>query len=268
MHIAVCVKQVLDPDGVNSYALWGKLEVDASGRAFDTRGAVPLIINAYDEQAMEAALRIRESGVECTISALSAGGATVPDVLKRCVAMGADRAHHVLDPEAGAADGFRTAALLAALIERIGPVDLVICGRQGSDYDQGTVPAVLAEFLDASFVTMAASVEVDGGVVRVRRVTPDGFEEVEADLPAVLAVSNELGLARFPSSRGLLAARKTPPAVYQADELGPPAAHRVELTGLAVPRVQGHCELIDGSSPGDKASHLLAKLTAVGLFDG
>src|SRR5438552_3269454 len=128
MHIVVAAKQVLDPDGVNSYALWGRLAVDASGRRFTIADTVPLLINAYDEQAMEAALRFRDAGVECRITAISVGHDSAADVLKRCVALGAEQAILVQDPEADAADGFRTAALLAAAIRQLGDVDLVLCG--------------------------------------------------------------------------------------------------------------------------------------------
>src|SRR5215216_4180436 len=100
MHIVVAAKQVLDPEGINSFALWGKLAVDESGRAFTVGDVVPRIINAYDEQAMEAALRIRDSGVPCTITALSVGTAGNLEVLKRCVALGADAAVLVNDPKA------------------------------------------------------------------------------------------------------------------------------------------------------------------------
>lgn len=267
MHILVAAKQVLDPDGVNSYALWGRLKVADSGREFEVGETVPRIINAYDEQAMEAALRIRDAGVDCRITAVSVGSASAADVLKRCVAMGADASILVDDPDAGAADGFRAAELLAAVAKELGDVDLVICGRQGSDFDQGTVPGVLAELLDAALVTMAAGVEAGDGVVRVRRATPFGEEVVEATLPAVVSVSNELGLARYPSSRGMLAARRQPPQMKQAsDLLGWVGGHRVEVKQLIVPDVQGHCEVIEGATPHEKAATLVQRLAEMGVL--
>lgn len=269
MHILVAAKQVLDPDGVNSYALWGRLRVAASGREFEVGETVPRIINAYDEQAMEAALRIRDAGVECRITAVAVGSPSAADVLKRCVAMGADASILVDDPEVAAADGFRTAELIAAVARELGDVDLVICGRQGSDFDQGTVPGVLAELLDAALVTMAASVEAGDGVVRVSRATPLGEELVEATLPAVVSVSNELGLARYPSSRGMLAARRQPPQLKEAaDLLADGSGHRVEVRQLIVPDVQGHCEIIDGGSPAEKATALVRRLGELGVLRG
>ena len=269
MHIAVCAKQVLDPDGVNSYALWGRLGVDESGRAFDKAGDIPRILNAYDEQATEAALRIRDDGVELTITALAAGDEDAPAVLKRCVAMGADAAVHIVDPQAQAADGFLTARLLAAAIRELGDVDLVLCGRQGSDYDQGAVPAVLAELLDCAYVTMASDVRVDGDGLRVVCVTPDGDEEVHVTLPAVVTVSNEIGQARYPSSRGMMTARRNPPAVREASELlDGDAAHAVEVVQLMVPDVQGQCEIVAGDSAEAKTQELMRRLQEMGALDG
>jgi electron transfer flavoprotein beta subunit len=275
LHIVVAAKQVLDPDGVNSYALWGKLAVDASGRGFTVGDLIPQIINAYDEQAMEAALRLKDADASAVITAVSIGAESAADVLKRCVAMGADRAIQVVDPEVGAANGFRTAQLLAGVVRELGDVDLVLCGRQGSDYDQGTVPAVLAELLDAAYVTLAASVAKAADGIRVGRATPLGAEVVEASFPAVVTVSNELGTPRYPTSRGMLEARRKKPEVREAAALLPGATPGwaaalggIEIVEVFVPDVQGHCEMIQGATPAEKAANLWEKITATGAFSG
>jgi electron transfer flavoprotein beta subunit len=269
MHIVVAAKQVLDPDGVNSYALWGKLVVDESGRRFTIADTVPPLINAYDEQAMEVALRLRDAGADCRITALSAGRRSAADVLKRCLALGADQAILVHDPEVDAADGFRTAALIAAVVRRLGDVDLVLCGRQGSDYDQGTVPAVLAALLDAPLITLAADVRLVADGVQVTRVAALGEEILEASLPAVVTVSNEIGTPRAPSARAMLAARRAQPTVYEAMDLLPQAAvPTVELLRIVVPEVEGRCELIEGETPAARAEALLQRLQQIGALDG
>jgi electron transfer flavoprotein beta subunit len=267
MHIVVAAKQVLDPEGVNSYALWGRLAVDESGRNFTVGDLIPRIINAYDEQAMEAALRLKDALPDTRITALTVGPASAGEVLKRCVAMGADRSIQVLDPETSAADGFRAASLLAAVIRELGDVDLVLCGRQGSDYDQGTVPGVLAELLDAGYVTLADSVAATEAGVIVGRATPLGREVVQADFPAVVSVSNELGTPRYPTSRGMLEARRKPPTVRSAAELPGQAGFQVEVVEVFVPTVQGHCEIIEGGSPAEKAARLMERLAAEGVFN-
>ncbi len=270
MHIVVAVKQVLDPEGVNSYALWGRLEVDQNGREFTVGDLIPPIINAYDEQAVEAALRLKDALPDCRVTAVAVGPPSTNEVLKRCVAMGADDAIQVIDPESSRADGFRTAALLASLVKEMEDVELVVCGRQGSDYDQGTVPAVLAERLGAAYVTLAADVAAVADAVRVTRATPAGEEIVEARYPAVVTVSNELGTPRYPTSRGMLQARRNRPAVRQAGELVDAArgTSGVEIVELFVPDVQGHCEVIEGDSPAAKAATLMTRLREVGALDG
>lgn len=270
MHIVICAKAVLDPAALSSQALWGHLEVDASGRAFRHDGHIPLILNAYDEQATEAALRIRDDGVECRITAITVGDEPAGAVLRRCVAMGADAAVHIVDPEAVAADGFRTAQLLSRAVRELDPVDLILCGRQASDYDQGTVPAVLAELLDFAYVTVAADVRVDGRGVRVARVTPAGEEVVTASLPAVVTVSNELGEPRYPTSRSMIEARRNPPTTRQAEELlDATGRHAVELVQLFLPDPRGgECEMIAGETPADRAQALMRRLAETGVFDG
>ena len=265
MHIVICAKQVVDPDGVNSYALWGQLEVDESGRAFKTK--IPLIINAYDDQAIEAALRLRDDGHEVKITAISVGGEHVDQVLKHCVAMGCDEIVRVDDATAAAADALRTARLLAAAIRELGDVDLVLCGRQSSDYDQGTVPAALAELLDCAYVTVGFDVRFEDGRLRIKRATPLGEELVSAATPAVVTISNELGVPRYPTSRGMIGARRHPPTVRPAAHLAAGVnGHGVELVELFVPDVQGQCELIEGDSPAAQAAALFAKLEAEGVL--
>lgn len=269
MHIVVLAKQVLDPEGVNSYALWGKLTVDDSQRSFTIAGTIPRIINAYDEQALEAALRIRDSGVPCTITALSVGSETNAEVLKRCFALGADAAMLVQDPERERQDAFRTGRLIAAAVRQLGDVDLVLCGRQGSDFDQGVVPGVLAESLDWALVTLAGDVQSDGTSFRVTRATPAGPEEVEATIPAVVSVSNEIGTPRPPTSRGMLEARRKKATVVDASTLLPDELdHGTELVRITVPAVQGHCEIVGGDSAQAKVAELLRKLAGEGILVG
>lgn len=267
MHIVVCTKQVVDPDGVNSFALWGRLEIDESGRGFQTD--IPLIMNAYDEQAIEAALRLRDDGAECTITAIAVGSEEATAILRHAVALGCDRSVLVTDPQAALADGFRTASLLAAAIGELEPVDLVLCGRQASDFDQGTVPAVLAELLDSAYVPTAAAMQVDGDRLRVVRATPAGEEVVSASLPATVTVSNEIGIPRYPTGRGRMAARRQPPTVRPAEELlDGEQGHPVELVELLIPDVQGHCEIVEGETPAAQAAALLAKLRDAGVLGG
>ncbi len=270
MRVVVCVKEVADPDAVNSYAVAGRLVIGEDGRTL-TQTAITRLMNAYDEQALEAAMRLRDAGADCTITAVTVsndGGS----VLKHAAALGADE---IVAVAAGAAspDCAAVAMLLAAYVRQSGGADLVLCGRQASDDDQGVVPAMLGEALGMPIVTIARAISVmqtDAGAhVRVTRVTPDGDEVVEASLPAVVTVSSELGQPRYPTAARTMAARKMQAQVMTADaldvsldELQP----RVQLQRTFVPAVQGNCEFIIGESVTVTATALVARLRAERLL--
>ena len=271
MRIVVCAKEVLEPDAVNAYALAGRLVIGEDAKTL-SQAAIPRLMNAYDEQAIEAALRIRDAGVDCTIAAVSAGP-NPADVLKHAAALGADEL--VAVPfDTSQTDCSGTAALLAACIRRSGGGDLILCGRQASDDDQGVVPAILGELLDMPIITIARELSVrqspDGPVVRVTRVTPNGDEIVERALPAVVTLSNELGQPRYPTAARTIAARRMQPAVVSLEELalGPEELQpKAALSQLFVPTVQGNCEFISGETPTETAERLLERLRADGLLE-
>jgi electron transfer flavoprotein beta subunit len=259
MRIVVCAKEVLDPDAVNNYALAGRLTIGADGRTI-TQSAIPRLMNAYDEQAIEAALRVRDAGLECTITVVSVGS-DPSAILKHAAALGADEITHIkVDGELDCAG---VSTVLAAYVKTSGGADLVLCGRQASDDDQGVVPALIGEHLDAPVITVAREVVVSGSVVRVTRVTPEGDEVVEADLPAVVTISNELGAPRYPTAARSMQARRMAPAVRTPEDLGLTAqelAPRVDLERLSVPSVQGNCEFLNGASLSETARKLVGLL--------
>ncbi len=267
LRIVVCAKEVLDPDAVNNYAIEGRLVIGEDGKTL-TQTTIPRLMNAYDEQAIEAALRVREAGAAAAIVVVSAGN-DPGEILKHAAALGVDETVHI-QLDATAADHHVVAAALAAYIRTSGGAGLVLCGRQASDDDQGVVPALIGEALDMPVVTIARAVELPApGVVRVTRVTPDGDEVVEASCPAVVTISNELGQPRYPTMAGRMAARKKRPTVVAADALGllPDAlVPKVAVIRQFVPTVQGHCEFITGAGPDEIAGRLLAQLRGDGII--
>ena len=264
MRIVVCVKEVLDPNAVNNLALAGRLKVAADGRNLEV-AAVPRLINGYDEQGMEVALRIRDAGVDCRIAAVSIG----PDqqaVLRHCAALGADEIV-AIDPQGQSLDGEAVAGVLAAYLRRIGGADLVLCGRQASDDDQGVVPVLLAEKLGVPAVLFARAVEVSGQSVTVTRVTTDGDEVVQGALPALVTVSNEVGVPRFPTAKAKMSARKMAPVAVSLAELGLTAAElapSVEVVRQELPVVSGNCQFLQGSAA-ETARQLIERLRADGV---
>lgn len=269
MRIVICAKEVLDPDAVNSYAVAGRLTIGEDGKTL-TQTAITRLMNAYDEQAIEAALRLRDSGHDCSITVVSLGedqGA----LLKHAAAMGADEIV-AISANMAALDTNGTALLLARYIESSGGADVVLCGRQASDDDQGVVPALLGELLGMPVVTIARAVELVGTskepAVRVTRVTPDGDEVCEANCPAVVTISNELGQPRYPTAAKKIAARRMQPTVVTPDAVGVSGdalRPRVTLAEQFVPAIQGNCELIEGETPAELAVGLVIRLREDGI---
>lgn len=264
MRIVVCVKEVLDPDAVGAYAVSGGLVIGDDGRSL-TQTTIPRLMNGYDEQAIEAALKLRDAGVEATIDVVSVG-TDLTAILRHAKSLGVDGIAAV-DPDGAELDGFGVASLLAAHIKASGGADVVLAGRQASDDDQGVVPVMLAEMLGAPVVTVARSVEaVDGGsTLRVVRATPEGDEVVEVDCPAVVTISSEIGEPRYPTMPQKMAARKVDPTAVSTAELGlgeGEPARRVVPARQFVPEVHGDCEFIEGDSVAERADKLIQRLLA------
>lgn len=267
MRIVVCVKEVLDPDAVNNYALAGHLEIGEDGKSL-TQTAIPRLMNGFDEQALEAALRLRDAGVECRIAVVSVG-ADPTAILKHAAALGADEIAAISLELDASPDHHVVAALLAAWIRSSGGADLVLCGRQASDDDQGVVPALVCETLGAPLATNARAVEHGDGGFHITRVTPDGDEIVQVAAPAVVTVSNELGEPRYPTAARKIAARRMKPDLVSPralslgdDDLRP----RVVAERQFVPDVQGSCEFLSGETPTELAQALVARLRQDGVI--
>ncbi len=257
LHIVVTAKQVLDPETpLSAFSITNNQVVVAGG--------IAPVVNGYDEQAVEAALRIKEASGDATVTVLSYGAEFALDVIKKPLAMGADSLVLLQDPSfENSIDPTMVVAALTAAIRKLGDVDLVISGRQASDWDNALVPFGVAESLGWPVATIGRKVEVDGRTARVERVLPDGHEVVEAELPAVVTVSNELGTARYPNMRGIMAARRVQPTVWSAADLGIDSASfapAFELVSLAKPERAVQTELVAGDDDEDAGRKLALRL--------
>jgi electron transfer flavoprotein beta subunit len=171
------------------------------------RAAVPAVVNANDEYALEAALKLTEAhGGEVTL--LSMAPPTAPDTLRKALAMGATRGVHVTDPSLAGSDTLSTVRVLAAAVRTL-EYDLLLAGADTSDGGAGVVPAGIAALLGLPYLSYAASIEPDpnAGTVRVRRISPTGFDVLEAPMPALVVCTQALGEPRYPSLKGTMAAR-------------------------------------------------------------
>jgi electron transfer flavoprotein beta subunit len=264
VNIIVCVKQVPDPE---TPAAAFKVDT-ANNKVVPAQGVAP-VISPFDAQAVEAALRIKDAQGEGKITVLSMGQASARDAIKHGLAMGADEGVLVSDPSLEDADAFVTAKVLAAAIQKIGDYQLIITGRQAADWDQGVVPSGIAEILGLPCETVAKSVTANDGKVTVERVLQDGFETVEATLPAVVTVSNELGDPRYPQLRQIMMAARKQVTTYTPADLGLGAEDlqpRMKLEKLFVPVNDSKVEIIEGDTPAEQAANLARKLREAKLI--
>ncbi len=267
MNIVVCVKQIPDPETPAS-----QFAVDeAAKRVIPAQGIAP-VVNPYDPQATEAALRLKDAAGEGKITVISLGADSARDAIKHALAMGADEGVLLSDPEFENIDNFQTAVALARAIEKIGDVDLVLMGRAAADWDMGVAPVGVAEQLGMPCVTIAKSMELDGETLTVERVLDDGFQTVEVDTPAVVSISNEFGEPRYPQLRQIMLAAKKTVQVWSADDLeledGEAGEDNrwLELQALYVPKVDSNVEIIEGDSPEEQARNLALKLREAKLI--
>lgn len=266
LKIAVCAKQVPDTDIPPS-----QFKVDEGAVRVVPPAGVPPIVNGFDMNAVEAALRLRDAGVECEIVVFSVGTEFAMDVMKKPLAIGADRLVLVDDEASESLDGLGTARVLAAAIEKDGGADLVLAGRQASDWDQSQVPIMLSELMSAPLVTLvrALSVSGDGSSFEVERVAEGGFQRVECPLPAVMTVTNELGEARYANLRGIMAASRKQPETMTLDDLGLgdlANSKALEMTRLFVPESQSNVEFVEGEDEADSGRLLALKLREAKLI--
>ncbi len=257
LNIIVCLKLVPDPEGpADSFT------VDQASRRVVVHG-LPPVANPYDENALEAAIRIKEAAGdgEVKITLLSMGRSLSKAVMLKALATGADEYVTVEGEqlEAQELDSYTTATLLASVIRGL-DYDLVLTGRQAADTNSGQVGLGIAGLLGIPAVTVAQKVEVSGGMVRVERVLPDGFETVEAPLPALVTVSHEIGDLRYPALAAIKAAKQLPQKSLSLSDINGELASTglVERMGLAAPSRERACVMV-GADTGEEAGRALAE---------
>ncbi|MYW05238.1 electron transfer flavoprotein subunit beta/FixA family protein [Streptomyces sp. SID3343] len=245
---------------------------DATGdRGFNDDGttdreSVDSLLSELDEYAIEQALKIVESGVEAEITYLTVGPDDAKDALRKALAMGGDKAIHVNDDDIVGTDALGTSLILAKAIERAG-FDLVICGMASTDASMGVVPAMLAERLGVPQVTYLDEVAVEGDTVKGRREGDVATERIEATIPAVVSVTDRTGEARYPSFKGIMAAKKKPLESLDLDDLGidsdqvglSAAWSTVDTVTKRPPRAKGEVVEDEGEGGVQLAAFLAAK---------
>ena len=250
MKLIACVKTTPDTTAAvkveNGKAVWGE---------------AALVINPWDEYAVEAALQLKEANGG-TVTAVSIGGEEARIALKHALAMGADDALLISDPALAAVDPQAVARILTAAIQKLGGVDLAFFGRQAIDDDSGTTPAQAARLLGWPALTLASVIKVDGGSLRVERAIEEGRQIVTAKLPAVISLVKDIGEPRFPSFMGIRRASKAEIPTWSLSQVGVPAPAVViqQVALMNAPVREVVCELITGGNPQEIAEHLADKV--------
>ncbi|HUF00003.1 MAG TPA: electron transfer flavoprotein subunit beta/FixA family protein [Anaerolineales bacterium] len=251
MKIIACIKQVPDSEA--------KVKAEDGKLAW---GDAPLVINPFDEYAVEGALQQKEAN-SGTVTALCIGPESAREALKHALAMGADEAILVSDAALNELDTVGAARVLAAAIQKIG-ADMVVFGRQTLDNGAGITPAQTARILEWPMLGLAGQIKVQDGSVTVDRVIEEGRQTVSAKLPAVLSVVQSIGEPRYPSFMGIRKASKATIPVWSLSDLGTsapePIVKRTEL--MNPPAQETTIEIITGDTPTEIADKLVDKILA------
>ena len=258
--MVVCIKQIMDPEAPS-----GSFEVNSQKKAVIPGPKAAQVISPFDEHALEAALRIKDTeGGKITV--MSLGHSLRREVLKKALAMGADELILLEDEAFVGGDSWSTALPLALAIKKISDFEIVFCGRQSADWDRGQVGSGIAEILGLPVVTLAKKIEPKNDKVIVERVITDGSELLEVSLPAVITVSNELGEARYPKLKGMMIAKKIDPIVWNAADINVQpsqigdAGSKSKLVRLYERPLGDMCEFVHGESPEEAGANLALKL--------
>lgn len=242
MKSIVCIKRVPDSEA--------RIRVGGDGTSIDSAG-VKYVMNPYDEFALEEAIRLREAAGEGAVSVLSVGPEETKEILRTALAMGADDA--VLLGSQRAGDGLAIASALAQEIEGR-DCDLVLFGKQAIDDDNMQIPAMVAELLGLPCATVVVKLEIEDGHAVAHREIEGGHEVVEFDLPAVIGAQKGLNEPRYPSLKGIMAAKKKPLDVKEVDLAEP----KVRIVALHEPPQRAAGEIV-GEGP-DAVPELVRKL--------
>ena len=210
MNIVVLVKQVPDTYSERKLRSDGTLDRDATDAVLDE----------INERAVEAALQLKEAHDGSEVTVLTMGPDRATDAIRKALSMGADKAVHLSDEALAGSDAVQAARALAKAIGTVEGVDLVVAGNEASDGRTAAVPAMVADVLGLPALTHAREITVEGSSVTVKRETDDGITTLTAELPAVVSVGEKINEPRYPSFKGIMAAKKKPVATLGLEDAG------------------------------------------------
>jgi electron transfer flavoprotein beta subunit len=254
MKVVVCVKEVPDASAPK--------RIDQQSFRLDR--SVPGTLNEFDGHAIEEGLRLKDAGGEGEVVAVLMGPTRAADSLRKALALGADRAVHVVDDALAGSDLVATSKALAKAVEREGP-DIILFGQQAGDSDGAVLWAAVADRLRLPVISQAASLELADGKAKVKRQTEYGYDVIEAPTPCVIAVSDAINEPRYPSLKGIMGAKKKPQDTVDVSDLGLDASEvgepgsRTEVYAVGEPPPRGESRRIEDN--GDAAEAILQYLS-------
>ncbi len=260
MKVVVCIKQTPSTTAV--------ITVDADGNvSWDDPGGKPNVLNPWDEYSVEEGVRFKENHGATDVIVLTAGPAESKDALKTSLAMGCTGAIHVSDEAFADSDTLGTARILAAAVNNVGDVDVVLFGKQAIDGDTGVTPVQTARKLGWTPLTYVSAInKVADGKITVERLMDEGKETVTANLPVVISVVKEINEPRYPSLMGIRKANRADIPMWGAGDLdidggAGAAASKVDWSDVyAIPAREGSVEIIEADSVEEQARLLAGRL--------
>jgi electron transfer flavoprotein beta subunit len=259
LNIIACVKVVTDPEAPVS-----TFKIDPEARRVLPAQGVPPVLNPYDENCLEAALRIKDVQ-PARITVISVGKDIPKAVIKKCLAVGADDLVLLEDNIFEDIDGFTTSRLLAAAIRKLGVYDIILTGRMSADVNAGQVGPGIAEMLGIPGITVVQKIGIENGVAKTERVLADGHEIVECTLPCLVTVSHELGELRSANVKGLMAAQKQPFTSWNSEDLDIDLSSLRKSRPLELykPEREINCEIVSGDTPEESGANLAVKIREI-----
>ncbi|HNW33739.1 MAG TPA: electron transfer flavoprotein subunit beta/FixA family protein [Candidatus Ozemobacteraceae bacterium] len=256
MEIVVCVKQVPDTTEVRIDPVKNTL----------IREGVPSIVNPFDKIAVEVAIQLKEKHGG-RVRVVTMGPDMAKDALKECLAIGADEAVLISDRAFAGADTLATSYALAAAIGKMGPVDLILCGKQAIDGDTAQVGPGIAVRLGIPQITYAAKIELNGKMLKVDRESETGFEIHETSMPVMITVGKSIAQPRYPTIKGTMKANRAQIPVWTAADIGADA-RKIGLNGsptqvrrIFVPQARAKGRIIRSETAAESVARLMQKLS-------
>jgi electron transfer flavoprotein beta subunit len=261
-NIVVCMKQVLDPEMPLSL-----FQIDTEARRALPPKATPPVLNPFDENALEAALRIKDSQ-DATITVISLGKKLIKAVVTSALAAGSDRLILLQDEIFDEFNTLLTSKALAAAVKKLGDIHLILCGLQAADTNNGQVGTCIAGLLNIPCITAARKVEFNGDVLRIEKTLSDGYEVIETSSPVLVTVTGEVRTLRKPGMEAFISAAKKPVTNWDAEELGIETGdtdHK-SIVRMNTPVYPENCEILEGASPEEMAANLAIKLKEIDVI--